>query len=60
VQTFQTLGLIFNHLRTSTPRIREVGLTERAGAVGIGDVLKKPLQSRDIAVSLAHVLASRG
>ncbi len=35
-------------------------LTERAGAVGIGDVLKKPLQSRDIAVSLAHVLASRG
>jgi CheY-like chemotaxis protein len=34
-------------------------LTERAGAVGIGDVLKKPLQSCDIAASLAHVLASR-
>jgi hypothetical protein len=29
-------------------------LAERAGAVGIGNVLKKPLQSRDIAVSLAH------
>jgi CheY-like chemotaxis protein len=33
-------------------------LAERAATAGINDLLKKPLQSRDIAASLAKVLQS--
>jgi FixJ family two-component response regulator len=34
-------------------------LAERAGAAGVSDVLCKPLQKRDLAESLAKVLAGQ-
>jgi CheY-like chemotaxis protein len=56
------LAAELSRLRPGLPIILMTGhggpqLAERAGAVGVGEVLRKPLQRRDLAESLAKALA---
>lgn len=58
------LALAIRRLRPSIPIILMTGhgsvaLAERASAVGVNELLRKPLHARDLAESLARVLKSR-